>query len=84
VSFLQNYRAWLPLVLILLLAGALRLYGIADHDYWLDEFLTAELSTGRGSVHLNIPPNTIIDPPPATTSLADPGVSPPHSPRWHV
>jgi 4-amino-4-deoxy-L-arabinose transferase-like glycosyltransferase len=71
VTFLQNYRSWLPLPLILLLAASLRLYGISDRNYWLDEFWTAELSTGRGSVHLNIPTNTIIDPPPATTSLVN-------------
>jgi uncharacterized membrane protein len=59
-----------PLLLILLLASALRLYGLSDHDYWLDEFWTAELSTGRGSAHLTIPTNTIIDPPPLTTTLA--------------
>jgi len=57
--------------LILLIASSLRLYGLSDHDYWLDEFWTAELSTGRGSVHLNIPTNTIIDPPPPTTTLAN-------------
>ena len=58
------------MLLILILAAALRLYGIFDRDFWLDEFWTAELSTGRGSVHLNIPVNTIVDPPPATTTLA--------------
>ncbi|HEV8290606.1 MAG TPA: glycosyltransferase family 39 protein, partial [Tepidisphaeraceae bacterium] len=68
---MSSFKKHLPLVLILLLASALRLYGISDHDYWLDEFWTAELSTGRGSVHLNIPTNTIIDPPPLTTTLAN-------------
>jgi uncharacterized membrane protein len=57
----------------------LRLYGLSDHDYWLDEFWTAELSTGRGSVHLSIPTNTIIDPPPLTTTLAN---APPPTKVW--
>jgi hypothetical protein len=74
----SRYLNHLPLFLILILAAALRIYGVPDRHYWLDEFWTAELSTGRGSVHLTLPPNTIIDPTPATTTLLD------APPAWKV
>lgn len=73
---LPRWQLW-TLLLILLLAVILRVRNIHAYDFWLDEFWTVELSTGRGSVHLDVPHDTILDPPPKTTQLAD-------APHWYT
>ena len=64
------------LLAVLLLAAALRVWPLTTYDFWLDEFWTVELSTGRGSVHLDLPLDAVIDPPPQTTQLDT-------APPWH-
>lgn len=59
----------LLVLLILTLAGVLRFHDIAEHSLWLDEFWVAELSSGRGSMHLAIPEGQLIYPAPALTTL---------------
>src|SRR5947207_15315372 len=56
---------------ILLLALALRLYGIGSSSFWLDEFCSLETATGRGLVHVALPANVIIANPGHLTTLDD-------------
>lgn len=63
---LSHPAPWL--ILILLLAAALRWYRIDHQSFWLDEFLAAENSTGRGQLHVAFPVDQFIDPAPALTS----------------
>jgi hypothetical protein len=58
------------LLALLLLATALRLYGLGDACYWLDEFYSLESSTGRGLAHATLPQNVVIPSPPLLTRLA--------------
>lgn len=73
-------RPWPPTIPILagitLIGLVLRLAWLGDRPLWLDELWTMELATGRGSAHLDIPFGTIVQPPPATTQLAD-------APPWY-
>lgn len=60
----------LGLLLILGLAAGLRLYAISDSSFWLDEFCSMEVSTGRGLAHVALPTNVFIASPGSLTSLA--------------
>jgi len=62
-------RPWLPLMAILILAALLRLYGIGDSCFWLDEFCSVECSTGRGLAHVAIPRDQWLTELPRLTSL---------------
>jgi uncharacterized membrane protein len=65
----QRDLALLALLGIVVLTAALRIYRISDAAFELDELWTAELSTGRGSVHLHLPSNTLMDRPPPISRL---------------
>ena len=67
----RRIRPWEQrgLLAILIFAAALRVWPVTTYDFWLDEFWTVELSTGRGSVHLDLPLDAVIDRPPKTTQL---------------
>jgi|GEM_PF-539879 len=64
----RSWQSLLP-VLILALAAALRVYHIADSSFWLDEFCSAECSTGRGLAHVALPRNQWLTNPPLLTTL---------------
>jgi uncharacterized membrane protein len=63
----RRERYWLALILIV--AAAVRVYGIGDACYWKDEFNSLEVSTGRGLLDTALPVNVKIDAPPALTTL---------------
>src|SRR5947207_2132702 len=67
----QNKRRrehyWLALILIV--AAAVRVYGIGDACYWKDEFNSLEVSTGRGLLDMALAVNVELDDPPALTTL---------------
>ena len=68
-------RPWFLLVLILIVAGAMRLVRIGAPSMWLDEMLAMENSTGRGQEHMVLPRGVVLDPAPALTRLSDgPGI----------
>jgi hypothetical protein len=58
------------LSLIVLLAAALRCWGLGTPTFWLDEFLTVELSSGRGFTHLDLPKQSVIESPPDFAHLS--------------
>src|SRR5687768_3062372 len=63
-----HWERWAVLFL-LLSAVTLRVLTVGTYDLWLDEFWTMELSTGRGSLHLDLPHNVVLDEAPRTTQL---------------
>ena len=71
IALRRRIQIGMALAAILLRALVARIYRIDSDSLWLDEFLTMELSTGRGMLHEQIPLNTIIEPAPAFTSLQD-------------
>src|SRR5438132_13953289 len=72
----QRRRGWLMLFIILILAAVLRCVGLGERPLSMDELWTMELSTGRGSVHLELPRNQIF-PAPAMTILSG-------APPWYA
>ena len=64
---LSSARA--SLVLVLMIAAGLRVLFLGDAPFEYDELWTAELSTGRGSVHLVAPRGELLEPAPGTTQL---------------
>src|SRR5947207_7740371 len=58
-------------VLILVLAVGLRVFGIGRHSLWTDEYMTLELSTGRGLAESIMPRDQIVQRPPHPTGLRD-------------
>ena len=66
--------AWLPVIIILLVAAGARRYSIDRESYWIDEFYTLETSAGNGLAHEDIPVNQWLNlPPPSTTDVATGG-----------
>jgi uncharacterized membrane protein len=61
----------LALAGIVILAVALRFYGLGKNTLWYDEFCSIECSTGRGLFHETLPYNQLIDQPIRPTSLVD-------------
>jgi uncharacterized membrane protein len=67
---LNSPRVYWPVFAgVLLLASVIRCVNLGAESLWLDELWTEEVATGRGSVHLTMPMNRVLDPPPATTRL---------------
>jgi hypothetical protein len=64
------------LCVILVLAAALRLGRLGQPVYLLDEIWHAELSTGRGSVHMELPRDRLMIPSDRPTSFRG-------APPWH-
>ena len=56
---------------ILLIAAAVRVYGMNEPSLWLDEIWTIETATGRGSPHTVMPQGVILSPAPQFLSLDD-------------
>lgn len=54
----------LLLLVILYLAAAVRMWKLERPSFWLDEFLTVQLSSGHGFAHLDLPSDTLIPDPP--------------------
>jgi uncharacterized membrane protein len=74
----RGHRVWFSLAIILVGAAGLRIHGIADSSFWLDEFCSVETSTGRGLMHVSLPRNAILADPPPLTTLAGGG------PWWSI
>jgi hypothetical protein len=69
----------LMLLIVLVLAAAVRVPQLDWRGYFLDELWTTELAAGRGSVHLNLPFNRLMPaPPPDVYELNG------APPWWHV
>jgi uncharacterized membrane protein len=66
------------LLIILAIAGGLRLYHLGDQCFWVDELLTMEVLNGRGHQNLYLPRNVLMDHPPP---LTDARVA---APWWHI
>jgi hypothetical protein len=62
---------WVALAAIVAVALALRVYRLGADSFWCDEFLTAEMTVGRGFAHEAIPQGQIVEHPPLVTSLHD-------------
>lgn len=63
---------WALLALIVAGGLGLRLYDIGRPAFTLDEYWNAELSTGRGTLHENLPVNRVFVPPPGTSLAGAP------------
>jgi hypothetical protein len=63
--------------MVMLLAGAVRWPHLGQRGYILDELWTAESASGRGSAHLHLPKNTLLNPPDLMGLSSAP-------PWWHV
>ncbi|HEY1684142.1 MAG TPA: glycosyltransferase family 39 protein [Tepidisphaeraceae bacterium] len=63
--------AYRRLIVILLIAAAVRFYGLGRASFWYDEFGSLEASTGRGLAQLRLRANQIIAHPTDLTSLQD-------------
>jgi uncharacterized membrane protein len=61
----------LALAGIVILAIALRFYGLGKNTLWYDEFCSIECSSSRGLFHETLPMNQLIDQPIRPTSLVD-------------
>jgi hypothetical protein len=57
------------LALILLLAAILRVHGIGIAALTVDELGSMETAAGRGQIHLNLPRDVLLTPPPPVTHL---------------
>jgi uncharacterized membrane protein len=57
------------LILILLVAAALRLYQLGHQSLWMEEFLTLQESGGHGFAHEAIPEGVVLQTLPDVTSL---------------
>ncbi len=55
-----NQSSLLICLLLALIAAALRIPSLASRGYSLDEAWTAEIASGHGSIHLNLPHNVIM------------------------
>lgn len=53
----------LLMLMVMLLAGAVRWPQLGQRGYILDELWIAEIATGRGSAHLYLPKDTLLNPP---------------------
>lgn len=60
---------------ILVVAGALRFIHLGEPVYLLDEVWHAEVSSGRGSVHLDLPRDRVLESAPRASSLTG-------APQW--
>ncbi|HEX5245108.1 MAG TPA: glycosyltransferase family 39 protein, partial [Tepidisphaeraceae bacterium] len=66
------------LVLILLVAAALRVYAAQTTPLWLDEIWSLELACGRDTAHEHLPINVLLSPAPALTTMQG------AAPWWHI
>jgi hypothetical protein len=67
----MSARWWITLAAILALAAALRIVRAGSGSLSFDEQWHLELSTGRGSPHVRLPDDVLIEQAPAVTSLKD-------------
>ena len=65
----RGWFVYVGLALILVAAAALRLHDVGRESFWCDEFLTAEMTAGRGYYHEEIPSNTLVREAPDLTSV---------------
>jgi uncharacterized membrane protein len=66
-------------LLLALIAAALRIPSLASRGYSLDEAWTAEIASGRGSIHLNLPRDVVM-PMPVFFNLGTKA----DVPWWHI
>jgi uncharacterized membrane protein len=66
----KNLLPLLLAALVLVIALVLRLHGITSEGLWLDEFFSAELSTGRGYADQHLPRNAWLQDAPDLTSFS--------------
>jgi uncharacterized membrane protein len=71
---------WAVFLAILALATVIRCVNLGAQSLWLDELWTEEVASGRGSVHLNLAMDQLLEAPPATTRMDG---APPAS-AWRV
>jgi hypothetical protein len=71
-------RHWFALTAILLLAALVRLHNVKTIPLSNDELGTMEVAAGRGVLHLTLPRNAILTPPPPDATLKD------AEPIWHI
>lgn len=74
----MDWRFSLGVFAVLAIALSLRIYHLGHESFWCDEFLTAEMTVGRGFAHEAIPTNRIVEHPPLVTDLSD------RAPWWRV
>jgi uncharacterized membrane protein len=55
-----NHSSLLICLLLVVIAAALRIPSLASRGYSLDEVWTAEIASGHGSIHLNLPHNVVL------------------------
>jgi dolichyl-phosphate-mannose-protein mannosyltransferase len=60
---------YVGLALILILAALLRIRALTRYSLTYDELGSLETAAGRGQVHLTLPRNSLLRPPPVVTSL---------------
>lgn len=77
VKFGAMLSHW-PLLLILALAAALRIYGLDARTLWTDELFSLQSSAARGFWVEDLPRGAVMDPAPRPTSLAQAG------PLWAI
>jgi uncharacterized membrane protein len=58
-GYSATHRQIAAFVLILLVAGFLRFYHIAEASLWMDEIWSVEMAMGHGSLHDHLGPNVI-------------------------
>src|SRR5947209_2643202 len=66
-------------IVVLASAAAARLRRLASPGYSVDELWTADLGVGRGSMHLHLPLNAMVSPPPPDLFRINDA-----PPWWHV
>jgi 4-amino-4-deoxy-L-arabinose transferase-like glycosyltransferase len=64
-----THRQFAILAAILILASVLRFHGIGRNSLSVDELGSMETAAGRGQLHLTLPRDVALSPPPVVTSL---------------
>jgi uncharacterized membrane protein len=71
-------RVHWPILAILIVAAALRIFRIGEENYWFDELQSMESSAGRGWVDQSLPRDTILERPQRPGSLSS------AAPWWRI
>jgi hypothetical protein len=73
-----RFHHLIALSLIVITAAALRLHALTRYSLSYDELGTLETVAGRGQIHLTIPHNVLLSPPPRVTTERD------AAPAWRI
>src|SRR4051812_3249241 len=77
----MHARHLVALIVILLLAAALRVHRLNEKSFWFDEFQSVGMAVGRGFAHFDLPVNVVI---PDAPKIIDLATAPPLWKIWYA